>query len=80
MVPFGYRVSWVQSAKPRKKMILEDTFPTEVNYEGLINFFACVSNALNTKEAVSRILKELFHSKGFKNSFYDGAEFGSLLD
>ena len=59
---------------------LENTFPTEVNDEGLINCFACAGNALNTKKAVSRILKDLFHSEDFKNRFCNGAEFGSLLD
>ena len=59
---------------------LEDTFPTEVNDEGLINCFASSGNALNTKKAVSRILKELFRSEDFKNRFSDGIEFGSLLE
>ena len=54
---------------------LENTFPTEVNDEGLINFFACAGNALNTKKVVPKIFKELFHSEHFKNRFCDGAEF-----
>ena len=61
-------------------LYLKNTFPTEVNDEGLINCFTYTGNALNTKKAVSRILKELFHSEDFKNGFCDGTKFGSLLD
>ena len=59
---------------------LDSSFPTEVNDEGLINYFACTGNALNIKKKASRILKDLFQSDDFRNRFYEGAKLWDLLD